>query len=103
MNENYKIRFFPRRIGLWRSTFKFNDTEYPNKLFDSIDDIKDFCKQQGVKFNDKRFPFRIYPIKDDICGYRFEVHQWTVIGWLSFEPFNIPDEELFLFYLETTC
>lgn len=65
--------FYPRDIGLWYRVFDFSKKERPSKAFKDVDELRSWCKEQGVDVDDPTYPFKI---TED--GY---VMQWTVIGY----------------------
>lgn len=87
-----KITFYPRDIGLWRDYFSFgNDitlTPKPatdHKVFESIQELIDFCKGFGVRLDDPEHPFEILDYVHTGRGLMRTVKQWTVIGWMKEE------------------
>ena len=75
------IRFYPRDIGLWREAFTFRSDSRPSIRFESIEALKEFCRQNYVDVDNTAFPFHV--AEEDGVKY---VVQWTVIGWIEDIP-----------------
>lgn len=77
-----KIIFYPRDIGLWRKTFDFASGD-TSKVFNTRNELMEFCRKHGVRFEDPDHPFRFDgPDYNHVFGDgTYTIHQWTVIGW----------------------
>ena len=80
-----KIRFYPRDMGLWRKTFTWNGISEPSKVFDSEQELKQFCEDHGVRMDDPDYPFMLLPCDDYVFWKALVVQQWTTIGWVNYE------------------
>lgn len=79
------IRFYPRDIGLWRKTFTWNGISEPSKLFDTLESLKQFCVEHGIRLDDEKYPFLLEHSDHYVMGKKYAVVQWTCIGWLNDE------------------
>ena len=79
------IRFYPRDIQLWRKTFKWNGISEPSKIFDSVDALKQFCIDHGIRVSDEKYPFHLESCDNYISDKKYAVIQWSCIGWVNDE------------------
>lgn len=72
-------------MGLWRKTFTWNPGLEPSQVFDSEQELKQFCAEHGVKIDDPDYPFLLLPCNHHVFGKALMVQQWTCIGWANYE------------------
>jgi hypothetical protein len=79
------IKFYPRNVGMWRSTFDFSNqiiltpTPLPTHgVFHTKDEFFEFLKDHGVRLDDPKYPLTFNDKNDGTR--RQTVIQWTKIG-----------------------
>lgn len=85
------ITFYPRDVGMWRTTFDFNlpitlttKERTPKKEFYTRSELIEFLKAHGVRLDDPTYPLTFKDVElHHAYGYVSAVIQWTLIGWIS--------------------
>ena len=82
------ITFYPRDVGMWRTTFDFNlpitltpKERTPRKNFATRVELIEFLKAHGVRLDDPRYPLEFREADHHAFGRHFAIIQWTLIGW----------------------
>lgn len=87
-----KLRFIPRDIGMWRSTFDFSPEIYACEMglttykeFHTQEELFEFLKSHGVRLDDPDYPL---VLSDEIDHHSFgknvkSVVQWSLVGWIK--------------------
>ena len=91
------IKFYPRDIGMWRTSddydFRYRHETihilipsllYDYKLFHDREELIEYFKKNGVNLTNPEHPLKfIGPEYNSTFGIVYTVVQWTVIGWVE--------------------